>query len=266
MGMTQQLKNLCDLCLASVPDRELTERGGNLVCEACASTFRKSRPDSTSGPETVTLPAVEPMGFVAGFFADAKRWCHGRSGLGRVPILAFFAYVLVKHLQDPEYDSILGALNLGVHELGHFAFRPLGRFMTIAGGTILELAVPLVAVWMFRRQPDFFGIAVCFGWLSTACFDVATYAGDARSMSLPLVVPGMGFFPGGNEDAHDWHNMLSDLGLLNQDHTIALLFRCAAVVSMGVCLLYGSWLCWSMTKSRLGMETSHDVIGDEMLK
>ena len=50
--------------------------------------------------------------------------------------------------------------------------------------------MPVLSMAMFWRQRDFFAIAVCFGWLSENLFDVATYAGDARSRHLHLITPG----------------------------------------------------------------------------
>lgn len=43
-------------------------------------------------------------------------------------------------------------LNLGIHELGHMLFRPAGEFLCIAGGTILQLLIPIISVFMFVRQ------------------------------------------------------------------------------------------------------------------
>ena len=142
------------------------------------------------------------------------------------------------------YRSIIAPLNLGIHELGHFVFSFFGRFIEIAGGTILQCLVPIIGMLNFLRQRDYFAVAICFGWLSTNFFDVATYVGDARSMSLPLVGPGMG------EIIHDWHYLLGKLHLLNYDHTIASLIRLAGVASMLVCLIFGAWLLLEMIKSK----------------
>ncbi|MCH7911408.1 MAG: hypothetical protein IIB38_17570 [Candidatus Hydrogenedentes bacterium] len=47
-------------------------------------------------------------------------------------------------------------LNLGFHEIGHIVFSPLGMFMGILGGSLLQCLVPLLSTIMFYRQRDFF--------------------------------------------------------------------------------------------------------------
>ena len=120
------------------------------------------------------------------FIEEAIEWCRGRNWIVRAPLLAYLVYVLVRHVSDPLYSSILGGLNLGIHELGHMVFSFLGQTMMIAGGTIMQLAIPVFAVFNFYRQRDYFAIAVSFGWLSTNFFNIATYIADARRQELPF--------------------------------------------------------------------------------
>ncbi len=176
---------------------------------------------------------------------SAIEWCKGKNWLVRLPILLFFFYALVRHLINPFYSSLLGALNLGIHELGHFVFGFMGEAVAVAGGTLLQLAIPIFAVFNFRRQNDFFAMAFSLGWLSTNFFGVATYVADARKLELPLVTP----FGGGDGGVyHDWEYMLSNLNLLEYDQVIAGVFRAMAVVSMLACLFAGVWLLWQMIK------------------
>ncbi|RKZ31104.1 hypothetical protein DRQ33_07325 [bacterium] len=174
---------------------------------------------------------------------EAKEWCRGRIPYLRIILLIYFTYVGIRHLGNPMYNSWFKPLNLGIHECGHFAFIWMGQFLYMAGGTILQLLVPIVSIGMFYKQSDFFAIAVCFGWLSTNFFDVATYVADARDMSLPLVSPF------GAEIMHDWNYLLGRMHLLQYDATIAFLVRCCAVISMLICLIFGTWLIWQMFTS-----------------
>ncbi len=66
--------------------------------------------------------------------------------------MCWFAWVAWHHLADDQYNSLFGMLNLGIHELGHMLFRPAGEFLCIAGGTILQLLIPIISVFMFVRQ------------------------------------------------------------------------------------------------------------------
>jgi hypothetical protein len=184
---------------------------------------------------------------IQSIYGDAIDWCQGKSWLARLPFLAWFTYLLIKYLQDPRYWNVFSYLNLGIHELGHYVFSFFGVFVHVLGGTLLECLAPVFGVINFYRQRDFFAIAVCFGWLSTVLFGVAAYAGDARTMGLPLVTP----FGLDTPVTHDWNYLLSRLGLLQYDAAVAFLIRGAAVISMLVCLITGIWLLWNMRDSDL---------------
>ena len=171
---------------------------------------------------------------------EAQEWCKEKSWLVRLPLLLFFAYILLRHITDPAYASIISWIDLGIHELGHLVFSLLGQDIQVAGGTILQLAVPVYAVFNFYGQRDFFGIAAAFGWLSVSLFEVARYAGDARALQLPLV----SVF--GGETVHDWEYMLGRLHLLQADTAIAGGIRVLGAVFFLLCMASGSWLLWRM--------------------
>jgi len=177
---------------------------------------------------------------------EAQIWSQGRNWLVRLPLMVWFSYVFFKHLDSPVYGSILAPANLGVHELGHFLFSPLGEFLGILGGTILQLAAPVVLMVNFYHQGDFFAITLCFGWLSTSLFNAATYVADARLMNLPLVSPF-----GVENVIHDWNYLLGKMRLSQYDTSIAFILRCAAGISMLICLLAGFWILWQMKKNRI---------------
>ena len=57
--------------------------------------------------------------------------------------------------------SFLHLPNLVFHEAGHILFLPLGRFMTVLGGSLTQVLVPLVCAGAFLWQTrDAFGAAV----------------------------------------------------------------------------------------------------------
>jgi len=177
-----------------------------------------------------------------------EAWCEGRSAAVRAPLLLWLAYAGVRHLADTDYTSVVGALNLGIHEGGHLLFSWLGwDFLTVAGGTILQLAAPLGAAVMFARQPDWFAVSFSGGWLATNLYSVATYAADAREMNLPLVTVGDGECLG---NCHDWNYMLAALHLLSLDRAIATLFRVAAFACLWGSVAAGGWMLWRTARSR----------------
>lgn len=175
--------------------------------------------------------------------------------LPRLLLLLFFFHLLCSHIREPLYSDLFKGINLGFHEIGHVVFGPFGEFLTVAGGSIFQCLVPLLSTLMFWRQRDYFGIAVCFAWLSTNLFDVAVYADDARRLALPLVTP----FKGGEEVIHDWNYMLDKTDMLQYDYVFAGGLRVFAVLSMLFCFVFGGWLIYNMMSlKKVGAEKDEE--------
>lgn len=203
------------------------------------------------GGASPEAPAPYPLQVLRYLRDDAREWCRDRSWEVRLPVLIFFVYVLARSLTELEYGSFLfNGINLGFHEMGHILFRPLGEFMTIAGGTILQCLVPLIAAAGFwKAQRDYFAVAFSLGWFATNCFNAAIYAADARGkLNLPLVSPwGQGF---GADGTGDWTRMLGELNLLEWDGAISLAWQALGTGSMLAALALGAWLLVEMHHSR----------------
>jgi len=239
----------CHECGADLSDAVVA---GDGLCHACrgilapttapASDLSRGVVVAGAGVRSADADGVAPARRLARLRAEALDWVRGRNGWVRLPLLLWFACILVRHLRDRSYDSLFGGLNLGIHELGHLVFSPLGEFLGVAGGTILQLAAPLIAGVLFLRQRDWFAIAVASCWLGTNLFEVARYAGDARARRLPLVSPTSG------DPLHDWSYLLRRLGLLRHDLAIAGGLRFLAAVAMLAGLVAGTWLVWNMVR------------------
>jgi hypothetical protein len=176
---------------------------------------------------------------------DAATWAReGRSWPPRVVLLAVVGWFGWRHLADPEYASIFSGITLGVHELGHLVFSPLGHWMAIAGGSVAQVLAPLAVAWGFLRQRDYFGVAVAGAWEAMSLSNLATYIADARAEALPLVSP----FSGDPE--HDWNFLLSSLGMLRHDTQLAALVRLVAFLALVGSLVLGGWLCVRMARGR----------------
>ncbi len=132
--------------------------------------------------------------------------------------------------------SILGHFNYWVHEAGHLIFLPFANalhwhFLEAAAGTLLECLMPVIFMGAFLLKSDFFGIAFCFGWLSTCFFYASWYIGDAQLTNIVN---------------HDWHYMLSVTGMLFYNRKIAFFVNCIGVVLMLTAIISGLWLLWQM--------------------
>jgi len=161
----------------------------------------------------------------------------------RLPILIALGWILHRHLTDPDFVSIFGGINLAFHEMGHAALFWFGnRMLTTAGGTLFEVGVPLAAgAYLWTRQRDPFGAAVCLFWAGTALVGAGVYAADARAQQLPLVSP----FGPVDVDSHDWTVMLLRMGRISQDQEIGAALRSAGVLAMVAGLSWGAWVSWT---------------------
>jgi hypothetical protein len=146
--------------------------------------------------------------------------------------LAFYAFFLVYAYRAHGGFLLIDSANLVVHEGGHMLFGWFDPTLGLWGGTILQWLVPLMlAAYFFReRQPAGFVFCMFFffeNWLYTA-----TYMADARAMALPLVTTGDSDYV-----EHDWNTILTSLGILRYDTTIAAIVRligwCGMLASVG---------------------------------
>ena len=121
---------------------------------------------------------------------------------------------------------ILDSANLAFHEAGHPLLGLLSARLSVYGGTLMQLLIPAACAWEFYRREQRYGFYVGLLWIAENGLNIARYLADARAHQLPLVG---GVSP---EDFHDWTEILSRWGLLNQDTALAWLVRVGAVALM----------------------------------
>jgi hypothetical protein len=115
-------------------------------------------------------------------------------------------------------------VNLIFHEAGHVLFSFFGNFMSILGGSLLEILIPLAVTLHFARSKQFFAAAFGCWWLATTLISVSIYASDAQERLLPLIT--------GDVATHDWFNLLSQLNLLPYDNLVGYTFWLAGALSV----------------------------------
>jgi hypothetical protein len=139
-----------------------------------------------------------------------------------VALLASALYILF--LLFAAFDRsgflFLDYANLMIHEAGHplfsiFGETGFGNTLTLLGGTLLELLVPLAcaAYFFFRREAT--GVAFSAFWFFENFLYIGTYMADARTLALPLV---------GSGD-HDWELLFTQWNLLLHDQQIGHAIR-----------------------------------------
>ena len=172
-------------------------------------------------------------------------------------MLAYLAYVSYRTLTDPEYWNIFAGITLVMHEAGHVIFSPFGEMLEVAGGSIMQIATPLIAAALFLRQREYFGISVALAWLSMSLANLAAYIGDARSQDLPLVSMGSG------DPIHDWHFILGRLGMLGDDHSLARFTLFLGALSLIAAVALGAWLCAAMRRLPAKQPSVDEILGNE---
>jgi hypothetical protein len=160
----------------------------------------------------------------------------------RLAFAALLAWLAWSAFHDGDgYVPLLSEIDLAIHEFGHMLFMPfgipfLGRTMVILGGSLTQVAFPLLFFWYFMRKRDdapkrdVFAAMACLWWSAINLLDVAIYCADSRAGEL-MLLDGL---TGKESDGHDWNNLLTGWRLLDQDTAIARWMRAiAALVCIG---------------------------------
>ncbi len=131
--------------------------------------------------------------------------------------------------------SVLHLVNLPFHEAGHVFFIPFGRFMTVLGGTLGQIVMPLICGGtLLLKTRDAFGASVALWWTAENFMDIAPYINDARALELML----LGDVTGQDVEGHDWEYLLGSLGWLRYDHLLAHLAQWVGISVMALALLW----------------------------
>ena len=238
---------------------------GGEECSRCGVIFRKvrSRPPTEleEGAEGLPPPSAGAASDAAreaegitlrGLFLPPQRevslvWFVGRVlvflGLGAWSV----PFLLSSVESGYAMGSFLHGVNLAFHEAGHILFRPLGAFMTVLGGSLLQVLMPLICVGAFLlKERNAFGASVATWWAAESLMDLAPYIADARARVLPLLggvtgrdVPGY----------HDWEAILGRLGWAAYDVRIAQVVHGLGVAGMLATLAWGGAVLWSQGRN-----------------
>ena len=183
---------------------------------------------SPSTSDEVELGAVSPsIGS-----ADSPRALQKYGRLALAVFLALLAWSAFRN--EYGYIPLLSDIDLAIHEFGHMLFMPfgiqfLGNTMMILGGSLTQVAFPLIFFGYFMRKHDdaprdLFAAMVCLWWSGINLLSVAIYCADSRAGQLMLIDGSTGQ----ESDGHDWNNLLGRWGLLQHDIGIARGMRAIA--------------------------------------
>jgi hypothetical protein len=167
---------------------------------------------------------------------------------GRGLLLAFIFSPIAANAAG---ESFLHGVNLPFHEFGHILFRPFPAVITSLGGSLGQLMMPAICfcVLLFRTR-DAFGAAVCLWWFGENFLDIAPYINDARSLSMPLL--GGNFGDTSPYGFHDWNFILTETGLLADDHLFAAVAKGIGTLVMAGALVWAVVLLFRPAAAKAG--------------
>ena len=144
-----------------------------------------------------------------------REWCAGRWWQWRVPLFLLLVVQATRPLRGQGEPHIFAGITFGAHEFGHLFFAFGGEWITIAGGSLMQLLIPIGAAAVLARSKDWFGVAVCGLFLAASLGDLSWYIADARARELDL----LSFSP--DASGHDWSYLLNKAGMLRHDLRLA---------------------------------------------
>lgn len=158
-------------------------------------------------------------------------------------LLATWTMLFVRRGLNAEYlaSSFMHLVHIPFHEAGHVLMSPFGRFLTVLGGSLFQVAVPLVCggVLLFKTR-DAFGAAVTLWWAGQSLMDLAPYIADARALQLVL----LGGHTGVEVEGHDWEYLLETMGWLHRDAALGRLSFAVGALLMTVALAWAAATVW----------------------
>lgn len=148
-------------------------------------------------------------------------------------------------------SSFLHGPLLIFHEAGHVIFMPFGEFMTVLGGTLGQLLMPLImAGALLIRTRDPFAAAIATWLFGVSLLDVAPYVYDALHPQLVLLGGHTG-----EEGGHDWIYLLGETGLLRRAQGLGWLTHKLGAL---VVLLSIAWAGWLLKRQQACIGEPHD--------
>ena len=164
----------------------------------------------------------------------------------RIGWLAFYAIFLFYAFTNRSGYLIIDYVFVPIHEGGHLLFGYFGHTLMVAGGTLLQLGVPLMLATYFAYHRQIPGTAFCSFFFFENFLNVATYMADSRRMELQYVTVG-------DPDLaeHDWATMFSQIGVLQYDTKIAAVVRAIGWLGM-IAVVVWLWLRTQQSNSPQG--------------
>lgn len=228
-------------------------------CASCGLYFEKwaMRDSFAATRATQARPQAEPG--LAGAIKDqlfqrlmhvpetaGSGWIAGRAVLLGAFLVWGMRLAAMDYRDGEMSQSFMHAILLPIHEAGHVLFIPFGHFMTILGGSLFQLLLPLiVAGALLWQNRDATGAAIGLWWCGISLMDLAPYIYDAKQPQLILLGGHTG-----EDGPHDWIYLLGVFGKVAQSQRYGFIaHRLGAVLTL-TAIAGGAVLLWRMARVR----------------
>jgi hypothetical protein len=217
---------------------------GVILARVAQPLAQRGLPSQLRKRSAGAVPISEPTGWRTLLFHVPERidstlfWCHAA-------LLAVFSMwglrLSTLSVADGEMmQSFIHGPLLVFHEAGHVLFMPMGRWMTVAGGTLMQWLMPVVlGVALLWKNRDPFGAAFALWLLGVSVMDSAPYLYDALQPQLTLLNGATG-----EEGGHDFIFLLDSVGLRHQSQRLGLLMHKLGAALTLLALVWAGWLLW----------------------
>jgi hypothetical protein len=158
----------------------------------------------------------------------------------------FGLWLVLVLVSERGFVFLLDHANLLFHEAGHPIVGLISTRLEPYGGTIGQLAFPVVLAVSFWRKGQALSFAGSVIWFFENWLNIARYMADARRLELPLV--------GGGD--HDWNTIFSRWNVLMHDRQIAATVQWLGWA--GICVTCG-WVAWRVWVDRKRPKDSDEV-------
>jgi hypothetical protein len=196
-------------------------------------------------PPSRPAPAM-PQGLTAWLQGSLERSASADFWQACALLHAWLLYLAVRYSLDTQYSGLFELVLAPIHEGGHVLFGPLGMFMGVLGGSLLQWLAPLFLAAGFVRQRDLYALSFSFFLFGAALNQSYCYMDSSFQMEK---YPDMVFISlGSGEAIHDWQYIFGALGLYRGYTTVALLTRAMGLGFIWLAWLAGAWVLWKMSQ------------------
>ena len=236
-------------------ERKPHEKAPEESCPSCGLIFAKYKAGTSGRPES----AIE-----AGFSDDSSLGARAKALLLHVPDEVDQASIILRAvlfaglviygvrlaaMDIPSWERASSLIHLPmvpIHEFGHVLFSPFGEFLMLLGGSLFQVSLPLIFGGIFlAKNRDPFAASVMLWWSAVAVMDVAPYMYDAAHPQHVLLTGRTG-----ETGAHDFIDVLYDVGLLQQARAVGYAAHAFGVAMLVIAFAWGGYVLYRQYLNR----------------